>query len=257
MKNNKGFSLIELIVVAGLMGVLIATGGSVIINLQKSMNGIHAQQELAALSSEIQGRMIAETVCTQAITLASNQLQSFNASQAASDSSKTQNGFPFVLSLGNGELIGSGQSLTSYSFKVESFELFDAQVINTNPQDQTYMANLIGRFKYQKSVSGPSEFQRRLGTLFVKVDNSNQIVSCSNTDLSLSGRDCKACQQNNQPASPMLGPSCISHPAITETTLPEGTTVNKIACNNGIDTYSMLCLNGQWRSIGACGKDSN
>lgn len=242
------------------MGVLIAAGGSIIINLQKSMNSIHAQQELAALTSEIQGRMIAKQVCTSSITLASNQLQNFNPTLASSSSSNKQNGMPLVFQLGNGELVRSGQNLTAYPFLIEGFELFDAQIVVNNPQEQTYLANVIGRFKYKNPTNGPSEFERRLGTLFLSVNSSNQVISCSATNSNSSGGDCLACQQTNNQYITTLNKnsSCRPHPLIHQITVREGTIFNKVSCNNGQgETYSKLCLNGDWVSIGTCSKDSN
>ncbi len=256
ISNKSGFSLVELVIVSGLLGILIAASGSIILNLQKTMNGLNAQQELTSLSSEVQGRMIAEKLCTPSIVPA-NKFQNFSLTQASALSSSANAGMPFSFLLANGESIQANQTLLGYPFLVESFELYDAQIVDSSPLEQTYMANVVGRFKYNRSVNGPSEFQRNFGTLFIKVNNSNQITNCSKTDLSLSGRDCKACGINNTISTLIMQNQTCSPPGV-EMIAPEGSVRSKIvSCPSGQANISTICINGEWRSIGTCGKDNN
>lgn len=169
--NRKGFSLVELIIVAGLMGVLIAGFTTVIFNMQKAQNTVIVKQDMSSLIYELQSVIATKDSCSNAVGV--DQIFDLSLAQGA--------GLDVSLRLLNGEILKTGGTLQR--FEVNPVKIFISNAAANGVDgmgNKLFQTSLQGVFKSKRRVEGNAVFDkpRNIGSLNLVVDSSQRIIGC-------------------------------------------------------------------------------
>ena len=191
LNNKLGMSLVETMIVVGIMGIVMAATGSAIIGLSKSVGRIEARQDLANLVTDIQIQMSSDIGCEKSLNIAGSPQSFTNAAKKPSIKSdktlQTQPGLPIKLTLTNNEVMENNKELDGYKLKVKNIFAYDAQDRGTDSSgNQLWQVNFVGQFESKGSMMGLYSFSRNLGSVIVAVNGSNQIIDCTNSPSSSS-----------------------------------------------------------------------
>ncbi|MCB0377588.1 MAG: type II secretion system protein [Bdellovibrionales bacterium] len=186
--HAKGMSLVEMLVVLGVMGVITAGTAAVIGNMMRTSNTIEAKQDLNALIFDVQNRIASHQGCQDALGIQAGKKATFpkynnkSASQKSTTKS-TRPGLEIPFTLTNGETIQlnpngkKSTKLKGYALKADHVYLYDAENAYTLNGKAVRRVNIVGEFTAQKSVTGPGSYRRALASMFIVVDN-NRIEDC-------------------------------------------------------------------------------
>ena len=191
VKGNKGFSLILVLFITGILGVLSAGAFTYVQMNQKHLARIEVKQAADGVSMEMGAVLGSKALCdaalvpgqamnlqqaSQAFTIDNNGRKKFN----------SQGGFELSMQTDLG-LMSSGQNLVGYPLRVDALKIYDATLYQETFITNVYKVRLVGYFssdveKFGRFVSaGP----RDMGSFYLETDknNNNEILECVNTNL--------------------------------------------------------------------------
>ncbi|MCB0379543.1 MAG: type II secretion system protein [Bdellovibrionales bacterium] len=217
VKSILGMSLIEMLIVLGVMGVITAGAGAVILQMQKATNTIEAKQDLNALVFDVQTRISSNSGCKEALGIDGLNDPGYDDAVASRDSNGSGKGLPVPFLLTNGELmqVGSATKLSNYKLNANNIFLYDAENAYLQRGIQYKRVNIIGEFEAQRVISGTSQFRRSLGSLFIGVD-AGKITDCVSTNTSDDESMSQLCEKMGMKYDEQAGKCKLTAQAICE-----------------------------------------
>lgn len=167
LKSSKGFTLIEVMVVIGVVGIIAMTLATLTSSMVSAQRRIEAKQDLFILGNDFYNRTLNSDHCRALFAQSGN----FNPSVASSPEGQS---LPRV-DLPN-ETLRPGENLRNYQLNVTSLIFREAQEIGP----QLYSAKLFGRFEVPHMGPGSSLALREkaLSTLRLSLGPAGEIQSC-------------------------------------------------------------------------------
>lgn len=190
--NSYGFSLVEVLIVVGLVGIISVSVLTMMDNIISSVNGIEVKQDINSLQMQMQSQMALPSSCKKALVDSVN--PSFNRNLASVSSIQNSPGQAFRWMLDSGESLFSGANNPNRKIKINNLYFLDSTNEGTIGANTLHKVNLFGEFEATSKVIGPKILKRHLGTIFLEVDSSNKIVECYNTGVMADSSIAKVCQ---------------------------------------------------------------
>lgn len=169
--NQKGFSLVEMMIVVGIMSVAMLGFSQFFLNQLQALNYVEDKQSYLEFRKRIFDLLADTTICTQS-------LQTVNKPSPNTPS-------PFEVKDDGGQVLYSGtnQAQSTYDkIAIKSIEITTPVSIANNTSTDV---DLDIRTQRLRSGGGPLEFSPITAKIKVQVDGSGQIVSCASNTASI------------------------------------------------------------------------
>lgn len=252
--SNGGFSLVELLVAAGMLCILGLVSATLISNLVKQEARMDSFQNSIALTDEIRRSIESPTLCQQNLVNAESAgKQKFVAS--------INNLNEVKIKLSDSNMVRAGIDLPIYKIRIDSLKL---KLTDTTPiAPNTYRATLLAN--YSPLVNLPGFQTKPIGPVILTTDGANNITACSGGGTAqlttggtigndaLTGRECPT-YEGSFSFGPKIAPSVSVYmggggtpklgPPSAEGAVMEG------GDGKGTDaTCRYLCVNSKWARI--------
>lgn len=195
MRTNKvsqsGFSLIDVIVMMGVLSIVVAGSMAAFMEGQKMLTKLEAKQSIGAVSMQIQSVLATRQSCRTALGISAGGGPTF--STAASDHyTQSGGGLTATLQLKPGETIGAGTAVQGTPLVVNSLKFFDAKRSGVLSGETVYRASLFAQFATSREPTLPMAPQH-VGGVFIQV-NGSRISDC----FALNSNDPESMTKYNQ-----------------------------------------------------------
>lgn len=203
-----GFSLVEVVVAIGVMGLAMAAFSSLYVTQARNIKRLEIKQDLGVLATEVQSTILSGQSCKNAIADGLPGLQSFNLASAEQPSlvdnkpnPDSNAGQEISFALPNGNLLkaqistATDYEIPGYPFGVESLKFYDAIQVGTSSGNPIYKVGLYGVFGATALGYKMSFGPKHLGTMNLVVDSGSQeILGCFTAGADQAGAEsmCKA-----------------------------------------------------------------
>lgn len=180
----KGFSLIEILVALGIVGLIAVAGTTLMTQNFTQMALIEAKQNLGSLVMDTQTMLMAKKTCDPLIG-SDNTYDKTKAEMPYlldpddPKSINTAGGLSIAFHYPEGDA-AAGSQLKSYKLAVESIKLYGAKTLATSATGELVQAQIVGFFTPSNPLVSSRAFSpRMLGTAVFEVDTgTNKIISC-------------------------------------------------------------------------------
>ena len=243
-KNSFGFGLMEVLVSIGVLGILLAGSSKIFIIMMNSLAHVESKQELMELATFFKTTTFSSTSCENAIR-GGGQTQQFSRDEASTPQVSQQPGMDFSFQLPSGQILSRGQTVGN--FVVEDFFLQDALQVSSQGNGTTrYVVSALGVFDPTRKTLGPPIYIQPMGSFYIDVNSSNQIIGCSSDGTVGTGSNPGGGNGGSGSAGGGAG-SC------TDPTATHGTARQNL-CSSGVHSRS-ICLSGTWVVVIPCPRD--
>ena len=176
VKNQNGFSLVEVLVVTGIMSVVLFAMGQTYISFSKQLNKIEVRQDLVAFGTQLQTVIASKTLCENSLGLAAGNV-TFNPTQARQ--TDPVNGLPVSMMILNDRVQANAQ-LNEYPLNVNFLTICHAAVAGTDSAGLTmYKVNLNAGMSSRRATLGGENLRPiNAGSFIIKVDSGLRIRNC-------------------------------------------------------------------------------
>ena len=186
--NQRGFSLIEIIVAVAILGVVSLGFSTMISQMLGAQKNVQARQDLASLVNEVQTLFAVSTACETALIPGTN--FDFNLAKAPYPAPTgappfSFNGLPFRFKV-NSDTLADATNLQGYELIANRVQLVNALSVGTTATGSSiYKAQMIGQFSPKASSSGGlKDFNTKvLVTGYLTVSSAGIITSCSSDNF--------------------------------------------------------------------------
>lgn len=180
--DSKGFSLVQVMVSAAIMGVIATGFASLIKNTFDAQRAVSTRQDITSLTLEIQSIFSNSEICRNSLVpgIVFNPTQASTRYPSPSGEVFLFQGLPFQMRINN-EILREGAQLRSFDLNIDRFQLVNGSYAGTTETgDPVYKMQLIGQFSPRSSVGGGlKEFSiKTLASGYISV-NSGTIATCT------------------------------------------------------------------------------
>lgn len=248
--NARGFSIIEVLVALGLLGIVILGSMAMMDSTRTEIRRLQSKQNAISVVSEVQSALMSSAACQTMLGIAGAPTLDL-----ALASHPTQ-GQPIVLNLRNGDRLAAGETLLNFDrLYVDRVQIVGAiDRGSAGGTDRYYSARVEAIFA---DAPGATPWApRRIGEIILKVNAARTMLDCGgasgdpaaicvllggtftggNCSLSGSGGACTSGQTKREPTVSCGIFQCL------------GTIADGIYA--GEQNYT--CTNGQWVATGSC-----
>lgn len=231
LSNNRGISLIEVMIAIGLISVLGLGLATMSYNGVKASNRSEGIQNLTGLSQTISSYTFYQNTCTPML--------GSNPPAISYNSVSTSTVIPFELNLQNVGLIKGNQPVNPFSLNVTAFDLTNLQRVGTDTAGNSYVIGTLEiTAELQKDALGGQHLKKRTVTsLHLRLDSSGRPTACAGTPL-----------QQFQAGSGTSGTSTTN---LSTVVLPDGTSVQQLIT----PTCDATCVVTQFFQRNSTGSD--
>lgn len=267
--DQRGFSLVEIMIVAGILSLIVAGSATFFLQMMKNQNRLDARMDYLTFKEYVRTVLSNTTTCSS----------SLGSQEFLKSAAETADGDLVSLQLPNYPLINETDATKFEEFKliVQGVTLRNAQLVGTNSLGyDVYRTDMVGNFfTTRPTAEGTGELgEKILGSVLVAI-NAGQIETCvtaNDLDLAAQELNCiavggvwdpveKKCTPPTSPIQIATCPAgqvlsgfnadgsliCVSGPAGNQCT-------NGMRISNEMGCDGFDCINGVWVAwSGACG----
>ena len=248
--------MLEVIVALGVATLIIGGSATMLLNIQKMTNHLEARQNTLIARSDFQISTAVTSFCEKAIKLKSGKFQTIDLTASREPSGTGNPGSPIELDLFNGLKMKSGATLSEYGLAIERLDLHDLTHVSIIPGGDRYLATIEAEFVPTKSTAGPQKFVRNLGAIFVDVNASTEITSCTSSQPPppTTSTNPNTAQTTNCGCSLRMPWGSLSSPTTCPADGHPSGTLAIFSCGAG-GRGTSVCVTGTWAVTNPCPRD--